>query len=137
MNDELVANTDWLPVAAAAWHRATRDTGAGRAGGDVLLQKDGRTLVATRNDKYRGESWPDGREPDMNDLAAAMQLLARAAGVDVKALAESMTNLGLPTTRARLDSIRARKREDQSKTSPAELIVMCYAAVGDIKRRES
>lgn len=133
MNDELLSATDWPPVAVAAWHRATHDTAAGREGGIVVLQKDERVIASVGNSSFSGRRWPDGPEPDLNDLAAALQQLTRAAGVDVKALADAATAMGLPTTRGRLDSIRARNKADKSQTNPAELIVLCYAAISAIR----
>lgn len=134
-NEETVAVTDWLPVAAAAWNRATRDRWAGSEGGSVQLERDGRIVATARYGSRNGEVWPDGHEPDLNDLAAALLQLARASGVDMRQLADSMTEQGLPTNRGRLDSIRAKPGHDRSMTSSAELIVMCYAVIGAIKGR--
>ena len=136
VNEELQAATDWLPIAAASWNRATRDTDAGKQGGVIELHKDGHVIATARNSRFSGKAWPDGPEPDLNDLAAALQLLTRAAGVDVRTLADNMTAQGLSTTRGRLDSIRAKARADQSQTSAAELIVLCNAAVGVLKGRD-
>lgn len=133
LNDELLTVTDWPPMAVAAWNRATRDI---RAGGGVQLEKDGRIIASASNGGHYSKPWPDGREPDLNDLAAAILLLARTAGVDIRALADSMTAQGLPTTRGRLDSIRARSKPDQSQTSAAELITLCYGAIGAIRSKQ-
>ena len=133
LNDEAVAASDWLPVAAAGWNRAVRDRDASSAGGDVVLERDGRQVAAARVNPRSPAPWPDGGEPDLNDLAAAVLQLARVAGVDSRELADAMISQGLPTTRARLDSIRAKPGPGRSLTSPAELIVLCYAAISEIK----
>lgn len=138
MNDDvLLTATDWLPVAVAAWHRATRDTEAGKQGGTVALQKNGRTIATERNVSFAGGRWPDGEEPGLNDLAAALYQLARAAGVDARTLADGMTEQGLPTTRGRVDSIRSKPGLGRSATSAAELIVLCYGAIAAIKRESA
>ena len=133
INDELFVRATWPPIAVAGWHRAVRDTAAGREGGSAVLLKDGREIAATRNDSFRGDQWPDGDEPGLNDAAGAILLLARAAGIGQRELADAMTESGLPTTRGRLDSIRSKPGPGRSQTSAAELVAMCYAAVGKLR----
>ena len=130
-NDELVTRTDWPPLAVAAWHRATRDTFTGQAGGDVVLLKNGHEIARTQSASFRAMPWPDGREPDLADLAAAIQQLARHAGVSARDLSARMTESGLATSRRRVELIRT----GELKTCPAELIALCYAAISSMKGR--
>ncbi len=137
VDEELLTVADWLPVAAAAWNRSSHDRDAAMQGAQLVLEKDGQTLASVRPQTKTGHAWPDPQqpEPDLRDLAAALQQLTRAAGIDLKTLADAMGSLGLPTSRARLDNIRSLQPGKRAQVSAAELIVLCYAAVGVLKAR--
>ena len=137
VGDTLFSRTDWPPVAVAAWERATRDTLTEGGRDEVVLRKDGREIarVLPRRDGHR---WPDDATapPVLQDVGAAIVLLARTAGIDAPNLADAMSRRGLPTARNRLDRIRSISREGRAHTTPAELIAMCYAIVGLMKNDE-
>ena len=139
LNDELMAKTDWLPLAVAAWDRASRDRDSAQHGGVAVLQRDGAVIASEQPRTGAGHPWPDAatREPDLRDLAAAIQMLTKVAGVDARTLADAATELGLPTTRGRLDGIRTQQDGKRAHVSAAELVVLCYAAIHAIKSNES
>ena len=139
VDDELLTSTTWPPAAVAAWNRASHDREAAVRGADLVLEKDGRQLACVRPHTQAGHPWPDAQqpEPDLRDLAAALQQLTRAAGIDVKDLADAMAGQGLPTNRARLDNIRSLLPGKRAQTSAAELIVLCYSAIDVIKSRSN
>ncbi len=133
VNDEPVCATDWLPTAQAGWARAMCDYDAARHGGDVVLLVDGQVAASTR--PYAGRAWPlvDDHVVDMRDVAQAVLTMSRAAGIRPQALAQAMTDNGLPTTPSRLKSISTTERHRQSSTSAAEIVAMCYAAMSVLR----
>ncbi len=136
LDDAPVGASDWLPVAQAAWDRATRHRDAAQHGGEAVLLIDGRVVAAVQPRTLEGHPWPVAGDDVVNmcDVAKAALALARAAGVGPQALADAMTANGLPTTTARLKNISTIARGRRSATSPAELVAVCYAAIGAIKR---
>lgn len=136
LDDATVGSTDWLPLAQAAWDRAARDRDAAQHGGEAVLLVDGRVVSTVQPRTLDGHPWPVHDDPitSLRDAAKAVMALARAAGVDSHAMAQAMTESGLPTTPARLKSISTLEQGRRSATSAAELVVMCYAAVTVIKR---
>ena len=137
---ETRCKTDWRPVAIAAWHRATTDWNAARDGDDIELLIDGECVSRVHAPKTgQNYPWPvaEDSEPDIRDIAAAVLQLCRAAGVSAGDLSDSMTSLGLPTTRSRLKSISTIEPGRQSNASEAEIVAMCYAGVGKIKSMSS
>lgn len=135
LDDEPVGATDWLPVAQAAWDRATRHRDAAQHGGEAVLLIDGRVAAAAHPRTLEATPWPapDDHVTDLRDVAKAVLALARAAGVGPQTLADAMTGNGLPTTAARLKSISTTEQGRRSATSAAELVAMCYAAISVIK----
>lgn len=132
VGNTLYSKTDWLPVAVGAWERATRDKMPGE---DVVMLKNGHE-IARVTPRREGHPWPDTSTvaPTLNDVAAAITQLTRASGINITTLAESMSQVGIPTARSRLDRIRSVSREADAHTSPAELIVLCYAAISILRQ---
>ena len=139
LDDAPVGASDWLPVAQAAWDRAARDRDAAQHGGEAVLLIDGRVVAAVQPRTLEGHPWPvrDDHVTDLRDAAKAVLALTRAAGVDAQTLAQAMADNGLPTTRARLKDISTMEQGRRSATSPAELVVMCYAAVTVLKNKKT
>lgn len=138
LDGQTVVQTTWLPLAVAGWERYSRDLLAAQHGGELVLAKDGDELARVQpTSAILGIPWPDksAEPPNLTDLAAAIQQLARAAGVSVNDLATEMTASGLSTSRSRLDRIKSRDPVKNANTSAAELIVMCHAAVTVLKNR--
>ncbi len=137
LDDAPIGTTDWLPLAQAAWDRATRHRDAAQHAGEAVLLIDGRVVASVQPRTLDGHPWPVRSDPvvGLRDTAKAVLLLARAAGVDAQALAQAMTDSGLPTTPARLKNISTMEQGRRSATSPAEIVAMCYAAVSAIKSR--
>lgn len=129
-NGDLVTETDWSPLAQAAWHRATRDQ---HAGGVVELLKDGRLIATHRIVGGRGARWPDGPECGLQDIVKAAIQLLRDDGWDTKQIAEAMTKLGLPTSRARVEAMRGSAGRS-IEMSAAEIVTMFYAVLNEYKR---
>lgn len=139
LDDAPVGTSDWLPVAQAAWGRATRDRDAAQHGGEAVLLIDGRVVAAVQPRTLDGHPWPvrDDHVTDLRDAAKALLALTRAAGVDAQKLAQAMADNGLPTTRARLKDISTMEQGRRSATSPAELVAMCYAAIAVLKSEKT
>ena len=137
LDDEPVGATYWLPVAQAAWDRATRHRDAAQHGGEAVLLIDGHVVAAVQPRTLDGHPWPvrEDRVTDLKDAAKAVLALARAAGVSPQMLAQAMGDNGLPTTAARLKNISTMEQGRRSATSPAEIVAMCYAGVSVIKNR--
>ena len=131
LDDAPVGTSDRLPVAQAAWDRATRHRDAAQHGGEAVLLIDGHVVAAVQPRTLDGHPWPvrEDRVTDLRDVAKAVIALARAAGVDAHALAQAMGDNGLPTTAARLKNISTMEQGRRSATSAAELVAMCYAAI--------
>ena len=131
LDDAPVGTSDRLPVAQAAWDRATRHRDAAQHGGEAVLLIDGHVVAAVQPRTLDGHPWPvrEDRVTDLRDVAKAVLALARAAGVDAHALAQAMGDNGLPTTAARLKNISTMEQGRRSATSAAELVAMCYAAI--------
>lgn len=139
LDDAPMGSTDWLPLAQAAWDRAARDRDAAQHGGEAVLLIDGRVVAAVQPRTLEGHPWPvrDDHVTDLRDAAKAVLALTRAAGIDAQTLAQAMADNGLPTTRARLKDISTMEQGRRSATSPAELVVMCYAAVTVLKNKKT
>ena len=131
LDDAPVGTSDRLPVAQAAWDRATRHRDAAQHGGEAVLLIDGHVVAAVQPRTLDGHPWPvrEDRVTDLRDVAKAVLALARAVGVDAHALAQAMGDNGLPTTAARLKNISTMEQGRRSATSAAELVAMCYAAI--------
>ena len=128
-NGQKIAETGWSPLAQAAWHRATRDQ---HAGGVVELLKDGRLIATHRIVGGRGARWPDGPECGLQDIVKAAIQLLRDDGWDTKQIAEAMTKLGLPTSRARVEAMRGSAGRS-IEMSAAEVVTMLYAVLHEYK----
>ena len=131
LDDATVGAADWLPIAQAAWDRATRHRDAAQHGGEAVLLIDGRVVASVQPRTLEGYPWPvrDDHVTDLRDVVKAVLALARAAGVSPQMLAQAMGDNGLPTTAARLKNISTMEQGRRSATSPAELVAMCYAAI--------
>lgn len=136
LNDELVGRSDWPPVAQAAWDRAARDRDSAQHGGEAALWKDGQKIASVQPRTGAGHPWPDQATEivGLRDLAAAILQLSRIAGADARVVAEKLTEMGMPTNPARLKSIAATESGRRTATTPAELVSLCYAAIGALKR---
>lgn len=139
LDDAPAGATDWLPVAQAAWDRASRDRDAAQHGGEAVLLIDGRVMTAVQPRTHEGHPWPvrDDHVTDMRDVAKAVQQLARIAGVSAAQLADQLASMGLPTTPARLKSIESQESGRRAHVSAAEIVALCYAAIGVLKSRAS
>ena len=139
LDDAPVGATDWLPLAQAAWDRAARDRDAAQHGAEAVLLIDGRIVSTVQPRTRDGHPWPmrDDHVTDMRDVAKAVQQLARVAGVSAMQLADQLTNMGLPTTPARLKSIESQEAGRRAYASAAEIVALCYAAIGVLKSRAS
>ncbi len=139
LDDAPVGSTDWLPLAQAAWDRATRHRDAAQHAGEAVLLIDGRVVASVQPRTLDGHPWPVRSDSvvGLRDAAKAVLLLARAAGVDAQALAQAMADSGLPTAPARLKNISTMEQGRRSATSPAELVAMCYAAVAVLKDKNT
>lgn len=128
--------SDWLPIAQAAWYRATRDIQTAQHGGDAVLMIDGEIVASVRPRSGEGHPWPVAEDhiTNLRDVARAVQQLARVAGVPAAALAQELTTQGLPTAPARLKSMETQQDGRRTHVSPAELVALCYAAIGVIKK---
>ena len=131
LDDEPAGATDWLPVAQAAWDRATRHRDAAQHGGEAVLMVDGQIVASVQPRTLDGHPWPvrDDHVTELRDVAKAVLALARAAGVSPQMLAQAMGDNGLPTTAARLKNISTMEQGRRAATSAAELVAMCYAAI--------
>lgn len=139
LDDAPVGATDWLPIAQAAWDRATRHRDAAQHGGEAVLLIDGRVVASVQPRTLDATPWPvpSDHVTDLRDAAKAVLMLARTAGVSPQMLAQAMGDNGLPTTAARLKNISTMEQGRRSATSPAELVAMCYAAVAAIKNKSA
>lgn len=137
LDDAQIGASDWLPVAQAAWHRATRHRDAAQHGGEAVLLIDGRVVAAVQPRTLEGYPWPvrEDRVTDLRDVAKAVLAFARAAGVSPQMLAQAMGDNGLPTTAARLKNISTTEQGRRSATSPAELVAICYAAIAALRSK--
>lgn len=135
LDDATVGNADWLPIAQAAWDRACRDRDAAQHGGEAVLLVDGRVVASVQPSTLDGHPWPVPDDPvvDLRDTAKAVLALAREAGVGPQALAQEMTDSGLPTSPARLKSISTTEQGRRTATTPAEIVAMCYAAISALR----
>lgn len=69
------------------------------------------------------------------DVAHAILLLAKVAGAAQAAVAQELTAAGVPTSPARLKSITTDQPGRRTEVSNAELVSICYAAIGVLKGR--
>ena len=136
IDDNPAGATDWLPIAQAAWHRACRDRHAAQHGGDAVLMIDGRIVASVQPRTGEGHPWPvrDDSVIGTRDIAAAVQQLARIAGVSQAQLADELTVMGLPTAPARLKSIASQETGRRTHASAAEIVALCYAAIAALKK---
>lgn len=132
ISDEPAGATDWLPIAQAAWNCAVAQLGA-----EVALMIDGQVVcTVTPRRGQENHPWPVCADhvTDLRDVAKAVLALARAAGVSGIDVADGMTAQGLPTSRSRLKHISTAQERLQAGTTPAEIVAMCYGAIGALKQ---
>lgn len=91
LNEQLVCETDWPPMAQTAWNRAARDRDAAQHGGIAKLEKNGRTISSVKPEMGRGHPWPDSENPESNmrDVLKALLQLLRDDGWDAKEIAHN------------------------------------------------
>jgi hypothetical protein len=135
-NGEVLAQTDWPPLAQAAWSRATRDYDNRRHGGSAELWKDNRLLARAEPGARDDHRWPDRDSPvcDLRDVLKALLQLLRDDSWDVKEIAEAMTDHGLPTTRSQIDALRGSSASRRRELIPAELVVLINAVLNQYKK---
>lgn len=136
LDGRVLAQTEWAPLAQAAWTRATRDRDAAQRGGAAELWVDNKRIAQVRPETGRGHRWPDGPECDLRDVLKALLQLLRDDGWDVKEIAAAMTEYGLPTTRGRIDALRGSSAGHRSEVTAAELIVMINAVLDQYKKSD-
>lgn len=131
IGDELLCSTRYAPIAQAAWSRASRHRDFSQHGGLVTLKKNGAVLSQVRPRTREGHPWPDRDTPllDWHDVVRSLCLLLREDEWDAKEIAEAMTEMGLPTTRGRIDALRGSTKGKRAHVEPAELIVLLQAVV--------
>ena len=66
LDDAPVGTSDRLPVAQAAWDRATRHRDAAQHGGEAVLLIDGHVVAAVQPRTLDGHPWPE-REDRVTD----------------------------------------------------------------------
>ncbi|OQS33689.1 hypothetical protein [Chromobacterium haemolyticum] len=135
-NGDRAVTTDWPARAQAAWFRITHDWRGAVDGGDAVVEKDGLTIARENVKTGEAKPWPDkhDREIDINDVAASITLLCKYAGIKPADLAQEMTNAGLPTSRSRIETIKATGTR-KAGTCPAELVTLIDAAVAILRRQ--
>lgn len=138
LDGKLICATDWPPMAQAAWSRVSRDRNSAQRDGQAVLEIDGKVVVDDYPTTLRGLPWPQsaGEEINARHAAGAIMQLARIAGVSQDELSDEMTASGLPTNPARLKSMSTMQDGRRTFVSHAELVVICYAAIGAIKSRQ-
>lgn len=131
-NGRELARSNWAPLAQAAWHRATRDQ---HTGGVVELVADGRLVASHRIVGGRGARWPCGPECGLRDIVKALLQLLRDDDWSVQEIAETMTDYGLPTSRARVDAMRGSAGRSID-LSAAEVETMIRAVLHSYKQSD-
>ena len=128
-NSVPVTQTDWSPMAQAAWHRATRDQATG---GIVELLKNGRVIATHRIVGGRGADWPDGPACGLRDVVKALMQLLRDDDWDAKQVADAMSKQGLPTSRARVEAMKGSAGRSVD-LSHAEVVTLINAVLSEYK----
>ncbi|WP_148558678.1 hypothetical protein [Pseudomonas chlororaphis] len=138
LDDELICETEWSPLAQAAWNRAARNRDSAQSGGTAEIWKGSELLSRVRPQTLHGHPWPDKNSPecDLRDVIKHLLLLLRHDGWDAKEVAEAMTAAGLPTTRSRIDALRGSTPGKRTELVPAELVVLISSILGEYKRTE-
>lgn len=134
LGEKVVSETDWPPLAQAAWHRASRDWSAGTHGAQAELWIDGK-LLRSVVPRSHGHPWPEGPECDLRDVLKALIQLLRDDEWDTTEIAEAMTTFGLPTSRSRIDALKGGDRARRAEVAPAELVVLINAVLSVYKTR--
>lgn len=131
LNGQLQAESEWPPLAQAAWDRAARNRDAAQHGGLAELWRGNERLAQVQPQMGRGAPWPDRTVPEcgLRDVVKAILLVLRDDGWDAKEVATAMTDLGLPTTRGRIDALRGSQAGKRAEVTPAELVVMLQAVL--------
>ncbi|RTB44141.1 hypothetical protein [Pseudomonas aeruginosa] len=136
LDGEQLCETNWAPLAQAAWNQAGRHRDAAQHGWRARLEKNGHVLADLRPHMGRGLPWPDSDtfECGLPDVLKALLLLLRHDGWDAKELAEAMTAFGLPTSRSRIDAFRGTTPGKRTELTPADLVVMIHTVLSEYKR---
>lgn len=133
---EILCETTWPVIAQAAWGRASRHRNYAQHGGLAVLQKDGKVIASVQPRTREGHPWPDNStpQPDWHDVVKQLVLLLKDDGWDAKEIAEAMTDLGLPTSRARIDALRGSTPGRRAAVQPAELVVLLQAVLAKYRQ---
>lgn len=136
LNGQMLAATDWPPLAQAAWNRASRDRDSAQHGGKAELWVDGRLVASEQPETLHGHRWPlrDVPECDLRDVLKAIGLLLRDDGWDARELADAMTAFGLLTTRSRIDALKGSTAGKRTEVCAAEIVTMLYAVLHQYKK---
>ena len=138
LDGQLVCKTDWPPLAQAAWSRVSRDRESAQRDGQAVLEVDGRVLADGYPTTGSGLPWPQGAGEEINarNVAGAIMQFARVAGVSQEELSDELTAAGLSTNPARLKSMSTMQQGRRTFVCEAELVVLCYAAIGVLKNKQ-
>lgn len=121
--------TDWLPMAEAAWNRASKDTLGGYS--PFSLSVDGRE-VARSTSRPEGSPWPRQYPAvTLANLYKATALLAHQLDIDRIEIAETMSKMGLTMSPANI-----KEAERGKGGSMAELVVEIHALITIIKEAQ-
>jgi hypothetical protein len=136
LNGQMLASTDWPPLAQTAWNRASRDRDSAQHGGKAELWVDTQLVASVQPETLRGHRWPMREVPEcgLRDVFKAMLLLLRDDGWDAKEIADAMTAFGLPTTRSRIDALRGSTAGKRTEVCAAEIVTMLYALLNQYKK---
>lgn len=131
LNGDLICQTDWPPMAQAAWNRAARDRDSAQHGGEAMIKRDNDVLARVRPRMKDGHPWPDAgaAEATWHDVVRQLMLMLRDDGLSARDIADAMTDMGLPTTRSRVDALRGSSRGKRTEVVPAELVTMIAAII--------
>lgn len=135
LNGRVLAHTDWPPLAQAAWNRAARDRDSAHHGGVAELWRDNEMLARVQPETIVGHPWPDGPECDLREVLKALLQLLRDDGWTTKEIAEAMTEYGLPTTRARVDSLKGSTQGKRTEVTASELTTLIFSVISAYKAR--
>ncbi|WP_155393704.1 hypothetical protein [Xanthomonas albilineans] len=136
LNGEALCRTDWPPRAQAAWSRAGRDRDSAQRGGVAELWKGDQLLARVHPESLVGHPWPDRDVPEvgLRDVLKSLLLLLRDDGWDARAIANAMTERGLPTTRGRIDALRGSTQGKRTEVTAAELVTLIDAVLAQYKQ---
>jgi hypothetical protein len=139
IDGRVFVETDWAPLAQAAWNRASRDRNMSRPGGSAQIWKNDVLLADIQPATLRGRRWPDRDTPEctLSDVVKALCQLLRSDDWNAAEIADAMTAYGLPTTRSRIDALRSSTQGKRTEVTEAEIVVMLNAVLSAAKLQET